>query len=60
MNLWKDNWTAVTKDGGRSAQFEHTRLITEDGIEALTGKLDDSPLQPWEETRGGFKTKWAK
>ncbi|KAH8094125.1 metalloendopeptidase [Aureococcus anophagefferens] len=59
-NLWKDNWTAVTKDGGRSAQFEHTLLITEDGIEALTGKLDDSPLQPWEETRGGFKTKWAK
>jgi len=59
-NLWKDNWTAVTKDGGRSAQFEHTLLITEDGVEALTGKLDDSPLQPWEETRGGFKTKWAK
>ena len=21
---WDDNWTIVTKDGGRSAQFEHT------------------------------------
>lgn len=28
---WPDNWTAVTADGQRSAQFEHTILITEDG-----------------------------
>ena len=26
---WPDNWTAVTIDGGRSAQFEHTLLVTE-------------------------------
>ena len=57
-NVWKDNWTAVTKDGGRSAQFEHTLLITEDGIEALTGKLPSSPLQPWEQ--GNAPTKWVK
>jgi methionyl aminopeptidase len=25
---WPDNWTAVTADGQRSAQFEHTLLIT--------------------------------
>ena len=25
---WPDNWTAVTADGQRSAQFEHTILIT--------------------------------
>lgn len=25
---WADNWTAVTADGQRSAQFEHTLLIT--------------------------------
>lgn len=31
-----DNWTVVTSDGGRSAQFEHTVLITEDGVEILT------------------------
>ncbi|KAI8054531.1 peptidase M24, structural domain-containing protein [Syncephalis plumigaleata] len=34
--LWPDGWTLVTKDGGRSAQFEHTILITEDGYEILT------------------------
>ncbi|KAJ3167216.1 Methionine aminopeptidase 1D, chloroplastic/mitochondrial [Geranomyces variabilis] len=33
---WPDNWTAVTKDGGRSAQFEHTILITPEGSEILT------------------------
>uniref|UniRef100_A0A7S3YZI5 Methionine aminopeptidase n=1 Tax=Lotharella globosa TaxID=91324 RepID=A0A7S3YZI5_9EUKA len=51
--MWPDNWTAATKDGKRAAQFEHTFLITKDGIEALTGKLPDSPVQFWEnpETR---------
>ncbi|KAI8328958.1 MetAP 1 [Chlamydoabsidia padenii] len=34
--LWPDNWTAVTQDGGRSAQFEHTMLVTETGVEVLT------------------------
>jgi methionyl aminopeptidase len=29
---WPDNWTAVTMDGQRSAQFEHTLLITETGV----------------------------
>lgn len=33
---WPDNWTAVTKDGTRSAQFEHTILITDTGAEILT------------------------
>jgi methionyl aminopeptidase len=36
---WPDDWTATTTDGKRSAQFEHTLLITDDGVEALTGKL---------------------
>jgi methionyl aminopeptidase len=45
---WPDEWTATTVDGGRSAQFEHTLLITEDGVEALTGKTKDSPLHFWE------------
>lgn len=34
--LWPDNWTVVTEDGKRSAQFEHTILITETGCEILT------------------------
>lgn len=33
---WNDNWTAVTRDGKRSAQFEETLLITEDGVEIIT------------------------
>ena len=36
--LWDDGWTAVTADGQRSAQFEHTVLITENGPEILTEK----------------------
>ncbi|CAF5051348.1 unnamed protein product, partial [Rotaria socialis] len=29
--LWNDNWTSVTEDGQRSAQFEHTFLVTDTG-----------------------------
>eukprot|EP01097_Dermamoeba_algensis_P002883 TRINITY_DN2147_c0_g1_i1.p1 TRINITY_DN2147_c0_g1~~TRINITY_DN2147_c0_g1_i1.p1 ORF type:complete len:236 (-),score=52.52 TRINITY_DN2147_c0_g1_i1:53-760(-) len=34
--LWPDDWTAVTCDGKRSAQFEHTLLVTETGCDVLT------------------------
>lgn len=34
--LWDDDWTAVTADGKRTAQFEHTVLVTDDGVEVLT------------------------
>ncbi|KAL8292288.1 hypothetical protein RQP46_001754 [Phenoliferia psychrophenolica] len=33
---WPDNWTAVTKDGKPSAQFEETLLVTATGVEVLT------------------------
>ena len=33
---WDDDWTVVTEDRGRSAQFEHTIVVTEDGAEILT------------------------
>ncbi|GIG27472.1 type I methionyl aminopeptidase [Cellulomonas marina] len=33
---WDDGWTVVTADGRRSAQFEHTLLVTDDGAEILT------------------------
>jgi methionyl aminopeptidase len=35
-HLWPDGWTAVTADLARSAQFEHTVLVTTDGVEILT------------------------
>lgn len=31
-----DGWTAVTKDGSLSAQFEHTVAVTDDGFDILT------------------------
>lgn len=35
--VWDDGWTAVTADGGLSAQVEHTIAITANGAEILTG-----------------------
>nr|WP_182523662.1 type I methionyl aminopeptidase [Nocardioides dongkuii] len=34
--MWDDGWTVVTKDLRRSAQFEHTLLVTATGAEVLT------------------------
>jgi methionyl aminopeptidase len=44
--LWLDNWTDVTTDGKRSAQFEHTLLVTETGYEILTARADE-PVMTW-------------
>ena len=46
--MWDDDWTAVTSDGSRCAQFEHTVLVTESGVEVLTaGELSVSPRAPY-------------
>ena len=34
--MWDDGWTAVTADRSRTAQFEHTLVVTETGAEVLT------------------------
>lgn len=34
--MWDDGWTVVTADRRRSAQFEHTLLVTDTGAEVLT------------------------
>ena len=36
VTLLSDNWTVVTSDGSRSAHYEHTVALTEDGIIILT------------------------
>jgi methionyl aminopeptidase len=36
LKILPDNWTAVTKDGSLSAQFEQTILVTKSGYESLT------------------------
>ena len=34
--IWDDGWTVVTQDRKRTAQFEHTILVTDTGSEILT------------------------
>lgn len=38
--LMENGWTAVTADLSRSAQFEHTVLVTADGVEVLTAPVE--------------------
>ncbi|NKB39677.1 MAG: type I methionyl aminopeptidase [Ilumatobacter sp.] len=46
--IWDDDWTAVTSDGKRTAQFEHTILITDGEPEVLTGgEGATSGYAPW-------------
>ncbi len=35
-DVWPDGWTITTLDKKRTAQFEHTLVVTEDGCEILT------------------------
>ncbi len=47
INLWDDGWTATTADRSRTAQFEHTLLITDDEPEILTTPSDTSSHPYW-------------
>ncbi|HEX2732672.1 MAG TPA: type I methionyl aminopeptidase [Polyangiaceae bacterium] len=42
VEILADDWTAITVDGKLSAQFEHTILVTEEGVDVLTQR--DRPL----------------
>lgn len=55
---WPDDWTATTVDGKNTAQFEHTLLITKDGVEALTAKNENSKLQIWEKESDFYQGFW--
>lgn len=49
-DILADDWTAVTRDGSLSAQFEHTLLATRSGVEVLTRRnkvLKDSEDRPY-------------
>jgi len=41
----EDGWTVVTRDGKLSSQFEHTVAVTRNGVQVLTLRADESPLQ---------------
>jgi methionyl aminopeptidase len=45
--VFDDNWTAITADGKRTAQFEHTILVTDEGYDVLTAPGAVSPSAPW-------------
>ena len=38
VRVLRDGWTVVTADGSRSAHFEHSVAITEDGCEVLSAR----------------------
>lgn len=40
--LLPDDWTVVTKDHSLSAQWEHTILVTKDGVEVLTARPEEN------------------
>ncbi|ODC04234.1 type I methionyl aminopeptidase [Terasakiispira papahanaumokuakeensis] len=40
--LLRDGWTVVTKDHSLSAQWEHTLLVTETGVDVLTARQEES------------------
>lgn len=35
-DMWRDGWTVVTRDRSLTAQFEHTIVVTDSGVEILT------------------------
>ncbi|MBR4613664.1 MAG: type I methionyl aminopeptidase [Kiritimatiellae bacterium] len=45
VEVLKDDWTVVTKDGLPAAHYEHTVLITATGAEILTPRADDAIWQ---------------
>lgn len=44
VKILPDQWTAVTKDHKMSAQWEHTLLVTGDGVEVLTRRDEEVTL----------------
>lgn len=44
---WDDDWTVVTDDLLPSAQFEHTVVVTESGVEILTVTADGETAVAW-------------
>ena len=46
VKLLDDQWTVITKDRSLSAQWEHTLLVTETGVECLTRRAEEAHLFP--------------
>ena len=46
VKILPDRWTVVTKDHKLSAQWEHTLLVTEAGVEVLTKRREEAQAFP--------------
>ncbi len=46
VRMLPDQWTVVTKDHKLSAQWEHTLLVTGDGVEVLTRRAEEAEALP--------------
>jgi methionyl aminopeptidase len=46
VKLLPDDWTVVTKDHKLTAQWEHTLAVTDDGVEIMTLRSDESANNP--------------
>lgn len=44
VKLLGDDWTVITKDRSLSAQWEHTLLVTDSGVEILTLRDSETPI----------------
>jgi methionyl aminopeptidase len=40
VEILDDEWTIVTEDNSPAAHYEHTIVVTKDGVEILTGGID--------------------
>ena len=57
-DMWDDDWTVVTKDRRRTAQFEHTLLVTPDRCRGPHQPLNGPILFPrmsWPGGRGSLR-----
>jgi methionyl aminopeptidase len=45
VQILDDDWTALTRDRSLSAQFEHTLVVTPDGVEAMTCREGEDPFK---------------
>ncbi len=57
LEMWNDGWTVSTRDMQRSAQFEHTILVTETGFDLLTIPAEGPPAEElFADVRLGLQT----
>lgn len=44
VEIMEDGWTALTRDRSLSAQYEHTVVVTDEGVDVMTVREGDDPF----------------